>query len=117
MKHTLHTSEKKVVQIPFGNFFREGESQRDRILQEVMEALFSQLRNNIDRMHDFTLSNGIKCWVTPFYAPKIKKDSLTYGFDVKFEEEYPLSHLEFSVKCTGWERALHLQSKEQRPDA
>jgi len=96
-----------IVQMPLGMYVREGESQRDRVVQEVMAALFERLPATISSKADFKLSDGTKCWVKAFHEPKKNSDDeMVYGFDVKFAEGGPLSHLEFSVRCSGWERAL-----------
>lgn len=72
-----------------------------------MAALFAQLPDSASGAPDFQLSDGTKCWVKKFYAPKKNNDDeWVYGFDVKFEEGQALAHLEFSVACSGWERVL-----------
>lgn len=99
-----------ITNIPFDNFVQEGISQKNRIVKEVMDALFAQLPPkgiHLDE-HSFRLSGGTKCWIKAFSKPKTRedKDNWQYGFDVVFEDGFPLVHLEFSVACTGWERAL-----------
>src|SRR5690348_5903736 len=102
-----YVSDNKISPLPFDRYLKEGQSQRDRIIEEVMKVLFSMLPERTARQPDFILSNGVKCWVKKFSPPKQDTDGeWTYGFDVKFAEGKALSHLEFSVKCSGWERAL-----------
>lgn len=96
-----------IVQMPLGMLVREGESQRNRIVQEVMNALFERLPTTVSHKPSFSLSDGTQCWIKAFHKPKKNSDDeWVYGFDVKFAEGEPLSHLEFSVRCSGWERAL-----------
>jgi hypothetical protein len=47
---------------------------------------------------EFTLENGTKCRVDPFYEPEVNSDGeLKCGFDVQI----PDGHLEFTVGHTG----------------
>ena len=102
---TRHASS-GVVQIPLDKMVKEGVSQKERRVKEVMEALFSALPDGGEN-HDFVLADGTKCWIKKFHPPReCEKDGMIYGFDVKFSPASPLVHLEFSVRCTGWERAF-----------
>ncbi len=101
------TSDAKVSNLPLDNFIKEGVSQSNRVVEEVMSSLFNTLSENCERPADFKLASGAKCWIKKFHPPQKNSDGeWMYGFDVKFEEGEALSHLEFSVKCSGWERVL-----------
>ena len=107
MKEPFHTQGNKNASMPLNRYMSEGMSQRDRAVKEVMEALFNALPDDTSRPCDFTISNGTKCWIKKFHPPKHTADEdWIYGFDVKFGEGAALSHLEFSVRCSGWERVL-----------
>lgn len=106
MKTGVETGKSNISQLPLGMLIKEGESQKERVAAEVMEALFARLPNDVQRDHDFELSDGTKCWIKKFHPPrKSEEDGWIYGFDVKFSPESPLTHLEFSVRCSGWERS------------
>lgn len=100
-----------ITMVPFDLLVSEGRSQRNRYEKEVMEALFALLPREVDKNNDspsFVLADGTRCWLKAFSAPGVREDNnqLQYGFDVKFPEGHPLAHLEFTVKCTGWERSF-----------
>lgn len=99
---------KNIESVPHELLIREGKSQADRILQEVMEALYAKLPKKKNDEPDFILKDGTKCWLKAFYEPEILegRDALQYGFDVVLEDGKPLDHIEFSVKSTGWGRNL-----------
>ena len=114
----MEDAQPHIAQVPLCLLEREGQSQRDRVLMEVMEKLFTQLPKDENRPHDFVLSNGTKCWVKKFSPPGERSDgTVAYGFDVKFSDEAPLSHMEFFVKCTGWERNLSSRDDDTAPNA
>ena len=92
--------------MPYEALVREGAAQRDRIIAEVMNALFARLPNNCNRYSDFRLSDGTRCWIKRFSPPDFRDGEYSYGVDVKFSDGHPLAHLEFLVKCSGWERVL-----------
>lgn len=103
----MDKNESNVAELPLAAFFREGWSQTDRILQEVMQSLFMELpdKRQNDPTPVFTLADGTKCFLKKFAAPYENQDGdLVYGFDIKLDSG-PLSHLEFVVKCSGWERS------------
>lgn len=98
-------SEKNIVQVPFETLVREGLSQRDRIVTQVMTALWETLPDKAESKPSFMLPDGTKCWLKKFSAPyQDESGQLVYGFDVQFEESNALHHLEFAVTCSGWER-------------
>ena len=95
----------EIVSIPMDVLRREGESQRDRILGEVMEALYENLPTHVQGASDFRLSDGTRCWVRKRGAPQKKAgEGLRYHFEVIFSDG-ALASLEFSVGCSRWERA------------
>ncbi len=99
-------SNETVVALPHDVLVSEGESQKDRLLREVMEELFSGIPDKRTTKPSFVLSDGTKCFVKKFFAPRPNEEGeIIYGFDVELEDS-PLSHLEFAVKCSGWERGL-----------
>ncbi len=96
-----------IAQLPLDCLVKEGKSQRDRIAKDVMEFLFAKLPDKASLHPDFYLDDGTKCWIKKFHPPrKDENGDYIYGFDVKLGEGSPLSHLEFSVRCSGWERNL-----------
>lgn len=101
------TTTDNIEHLPISQFMKEGQSQGDRRILEVMEALFNSLpERDIQPTPDFVLADGTECRITKFSAPyENYQGDLVYGFDVKFDTG-PLSHLEFAVKCSGWERSL-----------
>jgi hypothetical protein len=95
-----------VAHLPFQTFISEKQSQKDRVLLEVMEKLFSMMPERgtpTDGQPDFTLKDGTQCWVRGFVSPGAVGDNPNprYGFDVKLKGG-KLDHLEFMVNCTGW---------------
>lgn len=95
-----------IAHVPVDIILQESLSQRDRVVKEVMDKLYEKLPCAFVEF-DFTLTNGTKCWIKKFHPPKKNDEGiLTYGFDVKFDQSAVLSHLEFSVRCSGWERSL-----------
>jgi hypothetical protein len=53
---------------------------------------------------EFTLQNGTKCRVDPFYEPEVNSGGdLKCGFDVLMEDG---GHLEFTVNHTGWGKSF-----------
>lgn len=93
-----------VTSVPIEKWMQEGKSQADRRIIEVMAHLFNDLpdRDGAD-VPSFKLEDGTECQVRKFTAPRMRDGEAIYGFDVKFNDG-PLSHLEFSVRCSGWER-------------
>jgi hypothetical protein len=90
------------VQVPLDLIIREKQSQRDRRLLEIMEALFARLPDKPgNTAADFTLADGTECRIVKFAVPRERDGKLWYGFDVKLDRG-PLDHLEFSVECSGW---------------
>jgi hypothetical protein len=60
---------------------------------------------------EFTLENGTKCRVDPFYEPEVDSGGeLTCGFDVLMGDH---GHLEFTVANTGWGKSF-VKAEEQR---
>lgn len=101
-----HPSNDNVSSMPYDVLIKEGSSQKDRLLKEVMEHLFSVVPDKKPETPSFTLSDGTKCYVKKFFAPRTNHEhEIIYGFDVILEDT-SLSHLEFVVKCSGWERVL-----------
>ena len=95
-----------VSQIPINLLMRESESQKNRMIENVMIGLFSTLPDQKSNIADFTLPDGTQCFIKKFSSPYKKIDGdFVYGFDVKFNDG-PFSHLEFIVKCSGWERSF-----------
>lgn len=95
-----------VVQ-PVELLIKEAESQRNRALEEVMQKLYGLIQGREKRDVSFTLQDGAQCFVVQFYEPRISHEGVwAYGFDVQFSEKHPLSHLEFKVTCSGYERGL-----------
>jgi len=95
-----------VVPIPLETFFSEGTSQKDRVLQDLHDFLFACLPDREVAGLTFVLENGTECFVKKFSPPRCDDTrGIVYGFDVAFDRG-PLSHLEFMVECTGWEREL-----------
>jgi hypothetical protein len=93
-----------VTQIPVDCLMKEGQSQSNRRVQEVMGVLFSKLPDKPGNKNpDFILADGTECRIVKFAAPRERDGEILYGFDVKFNSG-PLTHLEFSVRCSGWER-------------
>jgi len=99
-------SNENVVSLPHDTLTAEGESQKDRLLQEVMETLFLIIPDKKTTNPSFVLSDGTACFIKKFFAPRHNDDGeMIYGFDVEVDNS-TISHLEFSVKCSGWERCL-----------
>ena len=97
-------SSSNVTPIPIDCLMREGQSQSNRRVLEVMEILFSNLPNKPGNENpDFVLTDGTECRIVKFAAPRERDGEILYGFDVKFNSG-ALTHLEFSVRCSGWER-------------
>lgn len=93
-----------VTSIPVEKWIQEGESQADRRIMEVMQRLFNDLpERDVTDIPSFKLDDGTECYIRKFAAPRVRDGETIYGFDVKFNNG-PLSHLEFSVRCSGWER-------------
>jgi hypothetical protein len=91
-----------ITNFPIEKHIEEGISQRNRLLEEVMGCLFEQIKTN---SAEFFLADGTVCRIKPFTPPSVDiNDELRYGFDVVMDDK-PVSHLEFTVKCTGWERS------------
>ncbi|HYD19406.1 MAG TPA: hypothetical protein VEF76_13100 [Patescibacteria group bacterium] len=94
----------EVVSIPTQVLHREGESQKNRILGEVMEALYENLPTHVQGSSDFRLSDGTRCWVRKRGGPRQKgEEGLCYQFEVIFSDG-ALASLEFNVRCSGWNR-------------
>lgn len=92
-----------IAQIPAEVLIKQMRSQRDRRVQEVMEALFAQIPDKPGNVTpDFTLADGTACRIVKFAAPRERDGEYIYGFDVKFDKG-PLHHLEFAVRCSGFE--------------
>lgn len=101
-----HFSNDNLTSIPHEVLISEGISQKDRLLKEVMECLFASLPEKTTTDPSFLLSDGTQCFLKKFFAPRKNADDETiYGFDVVIDNG-PLSHLEFVVKCSGWERSI-----------
>ena len=89
-----------VVHAPLEFMVKESGSQKDRLLEEVMTHLFSEIVSKDKAGYNFQLSSGTECFVKPFYHPrKNQAGDWQYGFDVKIEGQEAISHLEFSVSC------------------
>ena len=59
----------------------------------------------------FTLKDGTKAKVEDFFPPEVGSDGeLSFGFDVVLENG---SHLEFTVKNTGWGKSFAAQAAKQ----
>lgn len=91
-----------ITQVPVDIYVREGRSQKDRRVKEVMDALFARLPDKPGAVPDFLLSDGTECRIVKFATPRERDGEYWYGFDVKFNSG-PIAHLEFSVRCSGWE--------------
>lgn len=91
-----------VAQMPIDTLIRQGQSQRDRRLLEVMTALHGLLPDKEgDHLPSFILADGTECRIVKFSAPYERDGRLRYGFDVRLDRG-PIDHLEFCVKCSGW---------------
>ena len=96
-----------VSQMSAEALIKEGVSQQKRLVKEVMDALYARLspeKHDLDGEADMVLSDGTQCWIRQF-VPTRDKDGYEYGFEVRFLDG-PLMHLEFAVRCTGWERGV-----------
>ena len=60
-----------IATMPFDILIKEGESQRDRHIKEVMDVLFALLpcKNSDNLEPSFLLSDGTKCWIKAFFFP------------------------------------------------
>ena len=95
-----------IQQVPLKTLVSEAVSRKERMVKEVMDHLYASLPEKFSG-NDFILSDGTECWIKKFHPPrKDEEDGYIYGFDVKFAENSPLVHLEFSVRCSGWEKAF-----------
>ena len=96
--------DRNVSSVPIDSFMKEGRSQCNRRILEIMTSLFSFLPDKPGNKNpDFVLSDGAECRIVKFAAPRERDGEFIYGFDVKINSG-PLSHVEFSVRCSGWER-------------
>lgn len=104
MKTIKSQPKNNVMTVPPELLMKEGQSQSHRRVMEVMSALFDRLPSKPGKIDpDFKLADGTECRITKFAAPRERDGEVRYGFDVKFNSG-PLTHLEFSVRCSGWER-------------
>ena len=97
----------KIEHVPLDIYIQEGASQCERMLQDVMTALYERLPDHGDKPN-LTLADGTKCRLVKFSEPQKRDGHWTYGFDVQFQEGHALNHIEFSVGCSGWERPMQL---------
>jgi hypothetical protein len=68
----------------------EADAQAKEVLSHIYQAVL--------KTPEFTLRNGTKCRVDPFYEPQVDAaGDLKCGFDVLTAD----GHLEFTVGCTG----------------
>ena len=68
--------------------------------KEVLEHLYKAVL----RTPEFTLSNGVKARLDPYYAPEVNEEGeLKCGIDVLLDNG---THLEFTVKNTGWGKSF-----------
>lgn len=76
--------------------------------REVLEHLYQVLLAT----PIFTLSNGSTAVVARYVPPEINKDGeATCGFDVRLKNG---SHLEFTVRNTGWGKSFADEITKQR---
>lgn len=95
----------EVLSIPVHLLHQEGESQKNRILGEVMEALYDYLPTHVQGASDFRLSDGARCWVRKCRGLHGRPhEEKSYQFEVIFSDG-ALASLEFTVRCCGWSRA------------
>lgn len=101
----MGTTPQNIKHVPVEKYIDEAVSQKDRRVMEVMNALFSRLPDATGEKPDFVLADGTECRIKKFHPPRANgKDGIIYGFDVTFAPGEPLSLLEFSVSCSGFER-------------
>jgi hypothetical protein len=79
-----------------------------RALQEAVDAYAKEALGHIYqamlKTPEFTLRNGMKCRVDPYYEPEVNSDGdLTCGFDIQVDDG---THLEFTVGHTGWGKSF-----------
>jgi hypothetical protein len=74
----------------------EADAQAKEVIGHIYQAML--------KTPDFTLQNGMKCRVDPYYAPQMSPDGdLKCGVDVLTEDG---GHLEFTVAHTGWGKSF-----------
>jgi hypothetical protein len=86
-----------------------------RTAQEAADAQAGEVLTHIYqavlRTPEFTLGNGTKCRVDPFYEPEVNAGGdLKCGFDVQMADG---TQLEFTVGHTGWGKSF-VMAEEQR---
>lgn len=76
--------------------------------QEVLEHLYQSLL----AVPEFTLKDGTKARLDPYYAPEVDDDGeLRCGVDVLLDNG---SHLEFTMANTGWGKSLAVVRQKKR---
>lgn len=94
-----------VTSMPPGVFLEEKNSQKDRVISEVISKLWA-LNPTKDECKKkqpcFTLESGHKCWIKRFSEPRFDDGEPRYYFDVVIEDGHALDHIEFRVECSGF---------------
>lgn len=104
MQNQPHPDDQKILPLPVGHIISEAQSQKNRLVEEVMHLLYALLPTEKQVLE---MADGTKCYLRAFSPPKVRSDgNLAYGFDVILESHPAIDHLEFSVRCTGWGRSL-----------
>jgi hypothetical protein len=81
----------------------EVDAQAKEALGHIYQALL--------KIPEFTLQNGMKCRVDPYYEPQVNADGdLKCGFDVLTPDG---GHLEFTIGHTGYGKSF-VRTEEQR---
>jgi hypothetical protein len=76
---------------------------------EVLEHMYQAML----KIPEFTLGDGTKCKVDPYYGPETNADGeVKCGIDVLIADG---SHLEFTVTNTGWGKSLAAAHAPNKP--
>ncbi len=71
-------------------------AQRKEVLSHIYQAVL--------KTPDFTLQNGTKCRLDPYYEPEVNSDGdLKCGLDVQMDDG---TYLEITVGHTGWGKSF-----------